>query len=217
VFGRSDSATGAFRPRLILASASPRRYALLEQGGVKPDALLPSDIDETPLKGERPRDLARRLAREKARIALEIARRNPEHEGAYIISADTVVALGRRVLPKPEVVDEAAECLRLLSGRAHRVYTGVTLVTPKGAFRDRLVETRLRFKRLSTQDIESYLASGEWRGKAGGYAAQGLAGSFILKLVGSYTGVVGLPLHETLALLEGEGYPIHQHWMQGAV
>jgi septum formation protein len=189
----------------------------MDQAGVKPDALLPADIDETPLKGERPRDLARRLAREKGRVALEIARRNPEHEGAFIIAADTVVALGRRVLPKPEVVDEAAECLRLLSGRAHRVYTGVTLVTPKGAFRDRLVETRVRFKRLSTLDIESYLASGEWRGKAGGYAAQGIAGAFILKLVGSHSGVVGLPLYETLALLEGEGYPIHQNWMQGAL
>jgi septum formation protein len=189
---------------------------LLEQAGVKPDALLPADIDETPLKGERPRDLARRLAREKARVALEIARRNPEHEGSYIISADTVVALGRRVLPKPEVVDEAAECLRLLSGRAHRVYTGVTLVTPSGGYRDRLVETRLRFKRLSTLDIETYLASGEWRGKAGGYAAQGIAGSFIVKLVGSHSSVVGLPLYETLALLGGEGFPVHQNWLQAA-
>ena len=140
----------------------------------------------------------------------------PELVGAFVISADTVVAMGRRVFPKPEVVDEAAECLRLLSGRAHRVYTGVVMVTPKGGFRERLVETRLRFKRLSDQDIESYLASGEWRGKAGGYAAQGIAGSFIIKLVGSYTSVVGLPLHETLALLGGEGYPIHMGWLQAA-
>ncbi len=215
MFGRSDPPP-VFRPRLVLASASPRRFALLEQGGVKPDALLPADVDETPLKGERPRDLARRLAREKARVALEIARRNPEHEGSYIVAADTVVAVGRRVLPKPEIVEEAAECLRLLSGRAHRVYTGVTLATPKGAFRDRLVETRLRFKRLSEQDIETYLATGEWRGKAGGYAAQGIAGGFIVKLVGSYSSVVGLPLYETLALLAGEGYPVHQGWMQTA-
>ena len=124
-----------------------------------------------------------------------------------------MVAVGRRILPKAELVDEAAQCLRLLSGRNHRVYTAVCLVTPKGAFRQRLIETRVRFKRLSSEDIEAYLASGEWRGKDGGYAAQGLAGSFIVKLVGSYTSVVGLPLYETLALLGGEGYPIHFGWI----
>lgn len=200
----------------MLASASPRRLALLDQVGIKADSLLPTDIDETPKKNERPRDLARRLAREKAEAALIVTRNQPELTGAYIIAADTVVALGRRVLPKPEIVDEAAECLRLLSGRAHRVYTAVTLVTPKGAFRERLVETRIRFKRLSSEDIESYLASGEWRGKAGGYAAQGIAGSFIVKLVGSHSAVVGLPLYETLSLLGGEGYPVHMGWLQAA-
>jgi septum formation protein len=200
----------------VLASASPRRLALLDQVGIKADSLLPTDIDETPKKNERPRDLARRLAREKAEAALIVTRNQPELTGAYIIAADTVVALGRRVLPKPEIVDEAAECLRLLSGRAHRVYTAVTLVTPKGAFRERLVETRIRFKRLSSEDIESYLASGEWRGKAGGYAAQGIAGSFIVKLVGSHSAVVGLPLYETLSLLGGEGYPVHMGWLQAA-
>ena len=205
-----------WRPRLVLASASPRRLALLDQAGIKADSLLPTDIDETPKKNERPRDLARRLAREKAEAALVVTRNQPELTGAYIIAADTVVALGRRVLPKPEIVDEAAECLRLLSGRAHRVYTAVTLVTPKGAFRERLVETRIRFKRLSSEDIETYLASGEWRGKAGGYAAQGIAGSFIVKLVGSHSAVVGLPLYETLSLLGGEGYPIHMGWLQAA-
>jgi len=224
VFGRrapssspspSPSVPG-WRPRLVLASASPRRLALLDQAGIKADSLLPTDINETPKKNERPRDLARRLAREKAEAALVVTRNQPELTGSYIIAADTVVALGRRVLPKPEIVDEAAECLRLLSGRAHRVYTAVTLVTPKGAFRERLVETRIRFKRLSSEDIETYLASGEWRGKAGGYAAQGIAGSFIVKLVGSHSAVVGLPLYETLSLLGGEGYPVHMGWLQAA-
>ena len=211
-----SSSVPGWRPRLVLASASPRRLALLDQAGIKAESLLPTDIDETPKKNERPRDLARRLAREKAEAALVVTRNQPELTGAYIIAADTVVALGRRVLPKPEIVDEAAECLRLLSGRAHRVYTAVTLVTPKGAFRERLVETRIRFKRLSSEDIESYLASGEWRGKAGGYAAQGIAGSFIVKLVGSHSAVVGLPLYETLSLLGGEGYPVHMGWLQAA-
>ncbi len=216
MFGRFDTPAPSWRPKLVLASASPRRLALLEQCGIIPDALLPTDVDETPKKNERPRDLAGRLALEKAQAAFRISRNMPDLAGAYIISADTVVALGRRVLPKPEVVDEAAECLRMLSGRAHRVYTGVTLATPKGGFRERLVETRIRFKRLSQQDIESYLASGEWRGKAGGYAAQGIAGSFIIKLIGSHSGVVGLPLYETLGLLGGEGYPIHMGWLQAA-
>ncbi len=223
MFGRRASSSPSpspsvpgWRPLLVLASASPRRLALLDQAGIKADSLLPTDIDETPRKNERPRDLARRLAHEKAEAALVVTRNQPDLTGAYIIAADTVVALGRRVLPKPEIVDEAAECLRLLSGRAHRVYTAVTLVTPKGAFRERLVETRIRFKRLSSQDIETYLASGEWRGKAGGYAAQGIAGSFIVKLVGSHSAVVGLPLYETLSLLGGEGYPVHMGWLQAA-
>jgi septum formation protein len=201
---------------LVLASASPRRLALLEQAGLKPDAMLPSDLDEAPLKGERPRDLARRLAREKAQAARVGVAARPDLQGCYIIAADTVVAVGRRILPKAEIVDEAAACLRLLSGRAHRVYTGVALVTPGGAVRERIVETRLRFKRLSNEDIETYLASGEWRGKAGGYAIQGIAGSFVVKLVGSYTGVVGLPLHETVNLLGGEGFPIRLGWLNAA-
>ena len=140
-------------------------------------------------------------------------RLDEELAGAYILAADTVVAVGRRILPKAELLDEAAQCLRLLSGRNHRVYTGVCLVTPKQAFRQRLVETRVRFKRLSDDDIEAYLASGEWRGKAGGYAAQGIAGAFIIKIVGSYSNVVGLPLYETMSLLSGEGYPIHFGWL----
>jgi septum formation protein len=133
--------------------------------------------------------------------------------GAYILAADTVVAVGRRILPKAELLDEAAQCLRLLSGRNHRVYTAICVVTPKESFRQRLVETRVRFKRLSEEDIEAYLASGEWRGKAGGYAAQGIAGTFMVKIVGSYSNVVGLPLYETMSLLDGEGYPIRFGWL----
>jgi septum formation protein len=201
------------RPKLVLASGSPRRLALMNQAGIEPEALRPADLDETPLRGELPRACANRLARAKADAALEMVRMDDELKGAYILSADTVVAVGRRILPKAELLDQAAQCLRLLSGRNHRVHSAVCLVTPNEAFRQRLVETRVRFKRLSDEDIEAYLASGEWRGKAGGYAAQGIAGSFIVKLVGSYTNVVGLPLYETTTLLAGEGYPIRFGWL----
>jgi septum formation protein len=205
--------TATWRPKLVLASGSPRRLALLQQIGVEPDALIPADIDETPKRNELPRSLAIRLAREKAQTGRRIAESRTGLSGAYVIAADTVVCLGRLILPKCELVDEAGACLRRLSGRAHRIYTGVTLITPKGAERRRLVETRLRFKRLGSAEIEAYLASGEWRGKAGGYAIQGLAGSFPVKLVGSYTNVVGLPLYETMSLLAGEGYPAHLFWL----
>jgi septum formation protein len=201
------------RPKLVLASGSPRRLALLNQAGIEPDALQPTEVDEIPVKGELPRALANRLAREKAQAALASVRIDEDLRGSYIIAADTVVAVGRRVMPKAEMLDEAAACLRLLSGRNHRVYTGVCLVTPKEAFRQRLIETRVRFKRLSNEDLEAYLASGEWRGKAGGYAIQGLAGTFVVKMVGSYTNVVGLPLYETMSLLAGEGYPVHFGWL----
>jgi septum formation protein len=201
------------RPKLVLASGSPRRLSLINQAGIEPDALRPVDLDETPKKGELPRACANRLARAKAEAALELVRVDEELKGAYIIAADTVVAVGRRILPKAELLDEAAQCLRLLSGRNHRVHSAVCLVTPNEAFRQRLVETRVRFKRLSDEDIEAYLASGEWRGKAGGYAAQGIAGSFMVKIVGSYTNVVGLPLYETTTLLAGEGYPIRFGWL----
>ena len=201
------------RPKLVLASGSPRRVSLLNQAGIEPDGLRPSNVDETPKRGELPRACATRLARAKAEGALRGIRLDDELRGAYILAADTVVAVGRRILPKADLLDEAAQCLRLLSGRNHRVHTGVCLVTPKAAFRQRLVETRVRFKRLSEDDIEAYLASGEWRGKAGGYAAQGLAGSFIVKIVGSYTNIVGLPLYETATLLSGEGFPIHFGWL----
>jgi septum formation protein len=210
------TSTPVWRPKLVLASGSPRRLALLQQAGVEPDALLPADVDEAPLKSESPRELVKRLARAKADVARRTARTDEEIKEAFIVSADTVVAVGRRILPKAEVVDEAAACLRLLSGRAHRVYTAICLITPNDKLRERIVETRIRFKRLSRDELESYLASGEWRGKAGGYAIQGLAGSFVVKLVGSYTNVVGLPLYETVSLLDGEGYPVRFSWLNAA-
>jgi septum formation protein len=181
--------------RLVLASASPRRLALLAQIGITPDEVIATDIDETPLPKETPRNLALRLARQKAEAV--------KAKDAIVLAADTVVAVGRRVLPKAETEVEARECLRLLSGRSHRVYTGVAVKAPKGGVRERLVETRVAFKVLSTAEIETYIASGEWRGKAGGYAAQGLAGRYIASIIGSYSSIVGLPLFETANLLEG--------------
>ena len=202
--------------RLALASGSPRRLALLQQIGLEPDALLPTDLDETPGRNESPRKLAARLALEKARIGAKTARGREELLRAFVIGADTVVCVGRRILPKCETPDEADFCLRLLSGRAHRVYTGVTVIDPSGRERSRLVETRLRFKRLSSREIDAYIASREWRGKAGGYAIQGIAGGFVVKLIGSYSSVVGLPLQETMALLDGLGYPAHIFWTGAA-
>jgi septum formation protein len=200
-------------PKLILASGSPRRLGLLQQVGIEPTALRPSDIDETPVRGELPRACANRLARAKAEAALRAIALDDDMRGAYLLAADTVVAVGRRILPKAELMEEAAQCLRLLSGRSHRVFSSVCLVTPKRAFRQRLIETRVRFKRLGEDDIKAYVGSGEWRGKAGGYAVQGIAGSFVVKLVGSYTNVVGLPLYETVTLLAGEGYPVRDGWI----
>jgi septum formation protein len=208
--------TDADRPRFVLASGSPRRLALLAQIGVEPDAVIPADIEEAPRRNESPRALAQRLAAEKATIAAAAARKRPELESAITLAADTVVCVGRRILPKCEIHDEAEDCLSLLSGRAHRVYTGLTLITQLGGQRSRLVETRVRFKRLSRVEMNAYLASGEWRGKAGGYAIQGLAGAFVLRLIGSYSSVVGLPLAETANMLLGEGYPVHRSWTPGA-
>ena len=185
---------------LVLASASPRRLELLAQVGVTPTGIDPADLDEAPLSKETPRLLALRLARAKAQA---VAARHPD---AYVLGADTVVVVGRRVLPKAMDEDEAGACLDLLSGRAHRVLTGVAVVAPGGRQAARLSETRVHFKRLSPAERAGYLASGEWRGKAGGYAIQGAAGGFVLQLQGSYSGVVGLPLYETLCLLEGLGY-----------
>ena len=202
--------------KLVLASGSPRRIELLQQAGIEPDRLYPADMDETPLRAEHPRSLAKRLSRGKAEKALAGLRADEAPEaGGFILAADTVVAVGRRILPKAETADEASNCLKLLSGRTHRVYTGICLITPAGKVRQRLSETRVRFKRLSREELEAYLASGEWRGKAGGYAVQGLAGTFVVKMVGSYTGVVGLPLYETVGLLASDGYRIHPAWHGG--
>jgi len=200
----------------VLASASPRRIELMQQAGLEPDRLIATDIDETPLRAEHPRSLAKRLSRGKAERALAVLKGDGETEGAFIVAADTVVAVGRRILPKAELVDEASNSLRLLSGRSHRVYTGLSVVTPAGRLRQKLVETRVRFKRLSREELDAYLASGEWRGKAGGYAIQGLAGTFVVKLVGSYSNVVGLPLYEMVGLLAAEGYRVHFNWLSGA-
>lgn len=206
------------RTRLVLASASPRRLQLLNQVGIEPDHVVPTGIDETPHRSEVPRNLAARLARAKAEAARAAVIDDADYSGAYILAADTVVAVGRRVLPKAESLQEAEECLRLLSGRGHRVFTGVALITPAGKIRHRLVETRLRFKRLSDDERVNYVASGEWRGKTGGYAIQGLAATFVQRLMGSYSNVVGLPLAETIALLEGEGFPVRRNWIaRGAV
>jgi len=201
--------------KLVLASGSPRRIELLQQAGIEPDRVYPADVDETPQRAEHPRSLAKRLSRAKAERARDTLAAEGDYGECFILAADTVVAVGRRILPKAELIDEAANCLRLLSGRSHRVYSGICLITPGGKVRQRLVETRVRFKRLSREELESYLASGEWRGKAGGYAVQGLAGTFVVKLVGSYTNVVGLPLYETVGLLTADGFDVQFNWLAG--
>jgi len=189
-------------PALVLASASPRRLELLRQIGLEPDAVDASDVDETPLKDETPRRLALRLAAAKAGHV------GGRHPGGYVLAADTVVALGRRVLPKAATDDEVRSCLELLSGRAHRVLTGLCVTAPDGRRAQRLVESKVVFKRLTGGEVESYLASGEGRGKAGGYGIQGRAGAFVITLQGSYSSVVGLPLYETMNLLTGLGYRV---------
>ena len=214
---RDDRSVRHPGPRLVLGSASPRRLELLKQIGVEPDAILPAEIDEAPRPREGPRELAGRLAGEKALASAAIAGARADLAACLTLGADTVVGVGRRILPKCETREEAEACLALLSGRGHRVFTGLALVTAKGAVRQRLVETRLRFKRLSASEVEAYLESGEWRGKAGGYAIQGLAGAFVERLAGSYSNVVGLPLAETAALLAGEGYHVHRRWEAGSV
>lgn len=202
---------------LVLASASPRRIELLAQIGIEPAFLQPADIDETPQRSEHPRSLAKRLSKQKAERAKDKLKNDADYKSAFILAADTVVGVGRQILPKAESEDVALDCLRLLSGRAHKVFTGVCLVTPKGSLRQVLVESRVRFDRLSRCQMDAYISSGEWRGKAGGYAIQGLAGSFIVKMVGSYSNIVGLPLHETQALLEGENFPVYDQWHEGKV
>lgn len=188
------------RAPLILASASPRRLALLRQVGIEPTVVAPAGLDEAPRARELPADYARRMAREKAEA---VAR---DHANAFVLAADTVVALGRRILPKAEDEASARTCLERLSGRRHRVLGGLALIAPDGRRAERLVATVVTFKRLEAREIAAYLASGEWRGKAGGYAIQGRATAFVPRLNGSYANVVGLPLVETLALLTGLGY-----------
>jgi septum formation protein len=204
------------RPTLVLASASPRRLMLLSQVGVEPDALRPSSIDESARRAEMPRGYAARIARTKAETARDQIANDKDIASAYVLAADTVVAVGRRILMKPSNIEEAAACLQLLSGRAHRVLTSVCLITPDDRMRQKIVDTRVRFKHLSREEIEAYIASREWRGKAGGYAIQGLAGSFVQKIVGSYTSVVGLPLTEVVTMLAAEGFPIHFAWVRAA-
>ncbi|MDO9416233.1 Maf-like protein [Pararhizobium sp.] len=205
----------ALNQKLILASGSPRRVELLNQAGIEPSRLMPMDLDETAKRAEHPRSLARRLSAEKARAAQAAIKGDIAWDGAsYILAADTVVSVGRRILPKAETLEEASAALHLLSGRSHRVYTGVCVITPDRKLRQKVIDTRVRFKRLSQPEIEAYIASGQWRGKAGAYGIQGLAGTFVVKLVGSYTNVVGLPLYETLALLSGEGFDTLKTWAE---
>ncbi|MBO6767828.1 MAG: septum formation protein Maf [Erythrobacter sp.] len=188
------------QPTLILASASPRRRELIARLGVTPAAIAPADIDETPHKGELPRDYARRMAREKAEAAAS--------DDGHVLVGDTVVAAGRRILPKAEDEATARRCLELLSGRRHRVLSAIALRAPDGTIRERLSETVVIFKRLSAQEIDAYIASGEWHGKAGGYAIQGIAEGLISRIQGSHSGVVGLPLYETRALLKAAEFAI---------
>jgi septum formation protein len=187
-------------PRLVLASASPRRSALLAQIGLTGFGTTTPDIDETPRKDESPRELALRLAREKSAAI--------PADGAHVLAADTVVACGRRILPKAETEAQARACLNLLSGRRHRVITAVVLRLPDGTMRERQVESAVGFARLTASQIDAYIASNEWHGKAGGYAIQGLAASFIRFLSGSHSNVVGLPLFETAQLLRGAGWSV---------
>jgi septum formation protein len=187
-------------PSLILASASPRRRELLARLGIEPARVVSADIDETPGKTELPRDYAARMAREKALAAADPA--------AHVLAGDTVVAVGRRVLPKAEDEATARSCLELLSGRRHRVLSAVALLAPDGTLREKLSETQVRFKRLSAEEIAAYLAGGEWHGKAGGYAIQGSAEGLIAWIGGSHSGVVGLPLYETRALLKAAGFAL---------
>jgi len=204
------------RPKLVLASASPRRLMLLEQAGIKPDALRPATIDETPRKGEMPRALVARLARAKAEAARDQIANDRDIADAYVLAADTVVTNNLKIFGKPQQVEEAVEFLNRLSGRSHRVLTGVCLITPEDRLRTKIVDTKVRFKYLTKAEIEAYVASREWRDKAGGYAIQGLAGAFVQKIKGSYTNVVGLPLTEIVSMLVGEGFPIHFNWIRAA-
>ena len=215
---KSSSRDGAIapRPKLVLASASPRRLMLLDQAGIRPDALRPASLDETPRKGEMPRALVARLARAKAEAARDQIANDRDIADAYVLAADTIVTNNLKIFGKPQQVEEAVEFLNRLSGRSHRVMTGICLITPQDRLRTKIVDTKVRFKYLTRAEIEAYVASREWRDKAGGYAIQGLAGSFVQKIKGSYTNVVGLPLAEVVAMLVSEGFPIHFNWIRAA-
>ncbi|WP_212112937.1 Maf family nucleotide pyrophosphatase [Bartonella queenslandensis] len=213
---------------LVLASASPRRLALLAQIGIDPQQVYASDIDETPKLKEHPANLAKRLAKEKALKAqetllwytqktqeeLQNGQEGLSAQKMIILAADTVVAVGRTILPKPEGEEEAYECLRFLSGRAHKVYGAICALNEQGKITVKLVESRVRFRRLTSSMMKAYLASGEWEGKAGGYAIQGKAGAFVVYIAGSYSNVVGLPLAETVDLLTAYHYPLYSHWVE---
>lgn len=187
-------------PKLVLASASPRRRELIARLGLAPDAIAPADIDETPRKGELPREYAWRMAREKADAAAV--------DDSFVLAGDTVVAVGRRILPKAENEATARSCLKIISGRRHRVLSAISMRAPDGTFRDRLSETVVLFKRLEPQEIDAYIAGGEWEGKAGGYAIQGQAEGLVKRIQGSHSAVVGLPLYETRTLLKAAGFQI---------
>lgn len=200
------------RPALVLASASPRRIALLRQIGVEPDAICPAELDETPHRDELPRPYALRMARAKA------AHVAAQHDGpALVIGADTVVAAGRRILPKAENTDTARRYLTLLSGRRHKVFTAVvcqpTEGWPAGRYCERVVESYVTFNRLTDRQIDALIEGGDWHGKAGGYGLQGQAAAFIRQVGGSPSGVIGLPLFETAQLLRGQPLPARQHWL----
>lgn len=213
------SAAATIKPRLILASGSPRRVQLLDQIGIVPYLIRPVDLDETPKAREIPRKLAQRLARQKAEKcarniigdkAIDLSGRDYTYS---ILGSDTVVGVGRRILGKAETIEQAKDQLLMLSGRAHRVYTSVAIIDGiSQKLRQKTVETRVRFKRLSSQEIDNYLASGEWRDKAGSYAIQGFAGTFVVNMIGQYSNVVGLPLYETTSLLRSVGIDPAHKW-----
>ena len=205
MISQKDGSPIVTNKRLCLASASPRRQALLAQVGIVPDMIVPANIDETPNSRELPAQLAARLAFEKAAY---VSGQTENEPNMLVLAADTVVSVGRRILPKTETRAAAHDCLTLLSGRGHRVSTGVCLFAEGACVAKRLVASRVRMKRLDAHDIETYLTSGEWQNKAGGYAIQGKAARFVTRIIGSYSAIVGLPVFETVAMLSGVGFTV---------
>jgi len=187
-------------PDLVLASSSPRRVELLRQIGIVPDQIIPANVDESPLNAELPRKLVERLAVMKAGAVAQV------NEESFVLGADTVVGCGRRILTKAESTEQARNFLKLLSGRRHKVYGGLAVICPKGEIYKRVVETQVVFKRLSSEELDTYLMSGEWKDKAGAYSIQGIAAKFVSAVNGSYSNVVGLPLFETSQILSGLGF-----------